>query len=38
MPRYELEERHEGGTVTREPYESPHEFAAGDAFVTGRYR
>src|SRR5215217_3417520 len=35
MPRYEVEKRHEDGTSTREPYESPHEFAPGDSFMTG---
>ena len=38
MPLYELEKRHEDGTITREPFESPHVYTPGDAPMTGDYR
>ena len=35
---YTLEKRHPDGTITREPYETPHEYEVGDAVTQGELR
>ena len=38
MPSYTLEKRHPDGTVTREPFETPHDYDIGDPIDMGGFR